>query len=384
MNKSKKLLLSSLFLCGAQFSHGASLEYFNDQPFLVNDSEALSNARTGALYACNPWERRTITGQAEIDIYVQGKKGQTQRVEPNFQAPGYFVIESVKRIQTSKFGDANGWVTMTQPNSYVSNVVNYSDVYNNAESYLFDSLTKIDVMDIDAEVAQKLKLEIEQIVSTYQNYSRVLSSTHGEVVHHGIVKSKGRFREGSSYEGYVDINVICMPPEIVQQALLEELIKEYIDDQLNTVVDDISVDDITSISSSGSYLNRYPGERAFDDSSRSAWISDVWESPAYLEFGFDKGVELSEYSIHFSNGSLTGRAPKVFELQGKDQSGNWIALDNPAPQTNWKGTEVRTFSVPANSGYYEDFRLFITEDNDNRAPIVVISIGELTFKGKSQ
>ena len=59
--------------------------------------------------------------------------------------------------------------------------------------------------------------------------------------------------------------------------------------------------------------------------------------------------------------------------KAKDSLGNWVSIDSPEPQANWAGTEQ-----------YQDYRLLVTEDNDARSDIVVVSIASLSLKGTAK
>lgn len=142
--------------------------------------------------------------------------------------------------------------------------------------------------------------------------------------------------------------------------------------------------DATIVGTSGVYSSNYGAENVFDNNPSTFWISELYEAPAYVQFSFDVPVNLSEYAIHFANGGLTGRAPKVFELQAKDSVGHWVSIDSPEPQTNWAGTETRTFAIAGYTEQYEDYRLLVTEDNDARSDIVVVSIASLSLKGTAK
>lgn len=134
------------------------------------------------------------------------------------------------------------------------------------------------------------------------------------------------------------------------------------------------------VTRSGVYSGTYEGWKAFDASGSSMWISKVWQSPAWI--GYDwlgQRRRITDYEIRFANGSLRGRAPKDWTLQGWNGFA-WVNVDTRGGQTNWAGVETRAFNVAA-PGCYSKYRLHVTSDNDSRAPIVVVSIADLDLIG---
>jgi hypothetical protein len=135
-----------------------------------------------------------------------------------------------------------------------------------------------------------------------------------------------------------------------------------------------------SVTRSGVYDASYEGWLAFDASATSQWISEVWVAPAWLAYAWPDGARtITSYAVHFANGSLTSRAPRDWTLQGWNGSA-WVVVDTRSNQINWAGTETRSFNV-ASPGAYTSYRLHVTQDNDARADIVVISIAGLTLNG---
>ncbi len=133
-----------------------------------------------------------------------------------------------------------------------------------------------------------------------------------------------------------------------------------------------------AVTTSGDYDSSYPGWLAFDGNDNSMWISNTYQNSAWIAYQFSSSKRVDRYSIHFSNGTLTGRAPRDFELQAYS-NGTWKTLDRRTNQINWLGSEKRTFTV-GQPGYYTQYRLFIEQDNDDRAQIVAVSIGELSLE----
>lgn len=134
----------------------------------------------------------------------------------------------------------------------------------------------------------------------------------------------------------------------------------------------------SAVTTSGDYSTSYPGWFAFDGNISSMWISNTYQNSAWIAYQFPSAKKIDRYTIDFSNGTLTSRAPRDFELQGYS-NGTWITLDRRTNQINWKGIDKRSFSV-SQPGNYSHYRLFIEQDNDDSAPIVAISIGELSLE----
>jgi hypothetical protein len=133
-----------------------------------------------------------------------------------------------------------------------------------------------------------------------------------------------------------------------------------------------------SVTRSGAFSAEYEAWKAFDDpSSTSMWISGLRQSPAWIAYQMPSGnVTLHRYAITFHNGaSLTSRAPKDWTLQGWNGT-SWVVIDTRSNQTNWAGYERREFTL-ATPATYGHFRLHVTDDNDARTGIEVVSMRQL-------
>ncbi|MEM1179870.1 MAG: discoidin domain-containing protein [Acidobacteriota bacterium] len=145
------------------------------------------------------------------------------------------------------------------------------------------------------------------------------------------------------------------------------------------LVPDLTAADAPSVTTSGIFSSQYDAWRAFDASSSTMWISQVFETPAWIAYDFGQPRVVTRYSIKNTNGPvLVSRAPKDFEFQGFDGS-DWVTLDARLGETDWVSGQPRTYDV-ANPGLYSNYRLYITDDNDVREGVVVISIGDLRFE----
>lgn len=129
------------------------------------------------------------------------------------------------------------------------------------------------------------------------------------------------------------------------------------------------------VHTSGDFSSKYPGPQAFDGKRATMWISETYETPAWIAYSFEAPTHLHRYVIVYSNGRIKTRSPKDFEFQGSNGEA-WTTLDVQKDQVNWKGSEDRSY-ILENPGTYRHYRLLVTDDNDDRDDVVVISIGEL-------
>jgi hypothetical protein len=130
---------------------------------------------------------------------------------------------------------------------------------------------------------------------------------------------------------------------------------------------------------STAYDDQYEAALAFDDQVDSQWISAPVGGPAWIAVRApDANQPVTGYALHFSNGKLTSRAPRDWRLLGWD-GGRWVVLDERAEQTRWLGKERRTYELAA-PGVYAAYCLRVTDDNDPRAGVVVISLGSLELQ----
>jgi hypothetical protein len=134
-----------------------------------------------------------------------------------------------------------------------------------------------------------------------------------------------------------------------------------------------------TVTTSGVYSASYPAWQAFDSSNTTMWISETYETPAWLAYSWGTGRYIETYSLVYTNGSITSRAPRDFQLQGWNGS-SWVTVDTRTAQVGWTGNETRTFTVTT-PGTYTQYRLNVTDDNDATSGIVVISLGRLLLNG---
>ncbi|QSQ14199.1 hypothetical protein [Myxococcus landrumensis] len=136
------------------------------------------------------------------------------------------------------------------------------------------------------------------------------------------------------------------------------------------------------VTRSGVYSAGYEAWLAFDavDSTSSMWISGLQQTPAWIGYEWTDGPrQIIRYAIRFANGSLTSRAPKDWTLQAWNGS-QWVVVDTRTNEVNWGGTERRVYSLAA-SATSSKFRLQVTDDNDTRTGVEVVSMGRLELLG---
>lgn len=134
------------------------------------------------------------------------------------------------------------------------------------------------------------------------------------------------------------------------------------------------------VTRSGVYDSSYEAWRAFDSSNTTMWISGVFQTPAWIAYQwFDGPRTVARYAINFVNGSLTSRAPRDWTFEGWN-GGSWNVLDTRTAQTGWLGTERREYTVTY-PGSYSQYRLNMSDDNDVRSGVVVVSMGSLELIG---
>ncbi|XXF78815.1 SBBP repeat-containing protein [Myxococcaceae bacterium GXIMD 01537] len=136
------------------------------------------------------------------------------------------------------------------------------------------------------------------------------------------------------------------------------------------------------VDSSGAYSSDYEAWKAFDGSPTSMWISPSGQTPAVLSYRLPEGARrVTKYALRYSNGSITTRAPKSWELWAwNDTSTTPVLIDSRTNETGWAGHERREYTL-ATPGSYRNFSLTFTDDNDPASGIVAISLGNVEIIG---
>ncbi|MCY1043929.1 Ig-like domain-containing protein [Corallococcus sp. bb12-1] len=131
-----------------------------------------------------------------------------------------------------------------------------------------------------------------------------------------------------------------------------------------------------TVTASGVYGGTYDAWRAFDRNDATMWISTQGAVPAWIGYEWANGPKrVTHYAIKYANGGILSRAPRTFTLQGWNGSA-WVVVDTRPNEITWTGFERREYAV-ASPGSYVKYRLNVTEDNDSRSGIEVISMGGL-------
>lgn len=114
------------------------------------------------------------------------------------------------------------------------------------------------------------------------------------------------------------------------------------------------------------------GWNAFSDNSQ-LWISGLYQAPAWATYEFFGSPRVVRaYRFLYGNGRILSRAPKRFAFQVLRGS-KWVTINTRCCETEWAGTEERTFHLDS-AVVGQKFRFLFYEDNDSRSAIVVISL----------
>ncbi|MFE4410411.1 GH92 family glycosyl hydrolase [Streptomyces sp. NPDC056821] len=122
-----------------------------------------------------------------------------------------------------------------------------------------------------------------------------------------------------------------------------------------------NVDDhITEVRASGE--NTGGGEvkeNLVDGESGTKWLT--FEPTGWVEFDFDKPVEITRYALTSAN-DFDGRDPKDWTLKGSTDGKDWKALDTRTGESFSERFQTRTFDL-AEPAEYQHFRLDVTRNN---------------------
>jgi len=140
-----------------------------------------------------------------------------------------------------------------------------------------------------------------------------------------------------------------------------------------------------TVSSSGVYSATYQPWQAFDGTTNTIWLSNMYTSAVWVDYEWGGGAYklVNSYQLKYANGSCCEqRGPKNWTLQGWNGS-SWVTVDTVSNQTGWYSNPTRTYTAD-NPGDYSKYRLNVTADNYNNAtyPITLVSIAELQFYGQ--
>src|SRR5215468_9724189 len=91
-----------------------------------------------------------------------------------------------------------------------------------------------------------------------------------------------------------------------------------------------------AVTQSGIYSAGYEGYRAFDGTTSTLWLSNMYTSSVWLGYDWGGPSEVvTSYQIVYANGSCCEqRGPRDWTLQGWNGS-SWVVVDTQSGQSGW-------------------------------------------------
>jgi Mucin-2 protein WxxW repeating region len=220
--KFSKLLKIATFTASAVLSVNASA-FTQDDFYYINGVPILKNN----LWQCQPYSRTTVTGQASLSLITphNAKKTYSETKSAFYTPPNYYVIESANRVQHS----ANMTYSATH-STYAEGqtFVSYQEV-KDVQKRMNDYLVSLDIPDV---IKANLSVKINELTDNYYSLSLQLASSHNVAQHTATVRGNGALvGKRSWYEGDLSVNVLCIPPEVKDAAVIERLIKIWLDSE---------------------------------------------------------------------------------------------------------------------------------------------------------
>ncbi|MBC8123426.1 MAG: hypothetical protein H7Y22_16505, partial [Gemmatimonadaceae bacterium] len=123
-----------------------------------------------------------------------------------------------------------------------------------------------------------------------------------------------------------------------------------------------------TVTSSGVYDSTYQPWKAFDGTTSTIWLSNMYTSSVWIDYEWGGGASntVNSYQIKYANGSCCEqRGPKNWTLQGWDGTA-WVTVSTVTNQSGWYSNPTRTYTVDT-PGAYSRYRLNVTADNYNNA-----------------
>lgn len=206
------------FTCSANAQSDPDFYYINGVPILKDN-----------LWQCQPYTRTRIQGQASISVTSPhySPKSWTQTVEAYYTPPAYYVIESAYRVPTStnkSFSASHS--TFAEGQTFVT----YQELQD-INKRVLDYLGSLDISDV---LKAELNVKINELTEGYHRFSSSVASSHNTAKHTASVWGNGRtVGVRSWYHGYLDVDVLCIPPELKDPATIERFMKLYIDKKAN-------------------------------------------------------------------------------------------------------------------------------------------------------
>lgn len=140
----------------------------------------------------------------------------------------------------------------------------------------------------------------------------------------------------------------------------------------------------TAMASSNNDTSAHYMTNAFDGNVSTKWASvDSQPMPQWLGYDFGPGNEkdIVEFSIQGRNDQWVYQGPKDFSLQYSDDGVRWFPVRYVTGELNWQSSEIRSWSVPAESAHvaHRHWRLLLRANNsdaNNNAAIAEIQLRE--------
>ncbi|XXF78813.1 SBBP repeat-containing protein [Myxococcaceae bacterium GXIMD 01537] len=137
-----------------------------------------------------------------------------------------------------------------------------------------------------------------------------------------------------------------------------------------------------TVGSSGAYSSDYAPWQVFDRNPYTMWISPDGQANPSISYTWAQGrPRVNRYAFRYSNGNITTRAPKSWNLIGWNSLPEMpVLLDSRTNETGWAGHERREYK-PASQYYYKYYAFVFLDDNDPSEGINVVSLGEVELMG---
>lgn len=130
------------------------------------------------------------------------------------------------------------------------------------------------------------------------------------------------------------------------------------------------------------YSEKYPAWKAFSDDNSEYWVSRVYDTNVWISYEFRRLYRVRGYRLFFNNGQHNiKRAPKHFRLETLI-GGSWEVVDERCCETDWEGSEERTYML-SKDAIGQTFRLLFVDDNDDASTtqINAISLHRIQYLG---
>lgn len=105
------------------------------------------------------------------------------------------------------------------------------------------------------------------------------------------------------------------------------------------------------------------GERVFDDTQETKWLTAGGEITGWIQYDFSEedAFAIDGYTIKSANDSPE-RSPKNWTLEGSDDGNSWTVVDTQTDEIDWVVFELRSYSF-TNTTAYKIYKLNVTANN---------------------